>query len=65
MKQKKHNEDNDRKLLISTKTKDLNKYDQAFIDLAHKFENLSDAELVDLVKSSRLFEFISYDDLSS
>ena len=63
MKQKKHNEDNDRKLLISTKTKDLNKYDQAFIDLAHKFENLSNAELVDLVKSSRLFEFISYDDL--
>ena len=60
---KKHNEDNDRKLLISTKTKDLNKYDQAFIDLAHKFENISNAELVDLVKSSRLFEFISYDDL--
>ena len=61
---KKHNEDNDRKLLISTKTKDLNKYDQAFIDLAHKFENLSDEKLIDLIKPSKLFEFISYDDLS-
>ena len=60
---KKHNEDNDRKLLISTKTKDLNKDDPTFIDLADKFENLSDEKLIDLIKSSRLFEFISYDDL--
>ena len=49
--------------LFSKGLKDLNKYDPAFIALAHKFENLSDEELVDLVKSSKLFEFISYDDL--
>ena len=61
---KKHKEDNDRKLLISIKTKNLNKDDPAFIALANKFKNLSDAELIDLVKSSILFEFISYDDLS-
>ena len=59
----KYNEDNDSKLLISIKAKDLNKDDQAFIALANKFENLSDEKLVYLVKSSKLLEFISYDDL--
>ena len=49
--------------LFSKGLKDINKDDPGFIALANKFENLSDAELVDLVKSSRLFEFISYDDL--
>ena len=52
--------------LFSKGLKDLNlnKDDPAFIALANKFEKLSDEKLIDLVKSSILFEFISYDDLS-
>ena len=50
--------------IFSKGLKDLNKDGPAFIALADKFEKLSDEKLVDLVKSSRLFEFISYDDLS-
>ena len=49
--------------IFSKGLKDLNENDPAFIALANKFENLSDEKLVDLVKSSKLFEFISYDDL--
>ena len=44
--------------------KNLNKDDPAFIALANKFEDLSDEELIDLVESSKSFEFISYDNLS-
>ena len=60
---KKYNEDNNRNFLISTKAKDLNKDNQSFIALANKFENLSDEELVNIVKSTKLFEFTFYDDL--